>query len=52
MSVVKLRIEIERAVLDYALTNGFRHTRPIGIGGMLQDLPGRAGTDQVTLSPA
>ena len=40
MSVVKLRIEIERAVLDYALTNGFRHTRPIGIGGMLQDLPG------------
>lgn len=41
MSVVKLRIEIERALRDYAAANGFTPTRPTGIGPMLQDLQGR-----------
>jgi predicted nuclease of restriction endonuclease-like (RecB) superfamily len=41
MSVVKLRIEIERALRDYAAANGFAPTRPTGIGPMLQDLQRR-----------
>lgn len=41
MSVVKLRIEIERALRDYAAANGFEHTRPTGIGNMLRDLQKR-----------
>ena len=41
MSVVKLRIEIERALRDYAAANGFAPTRPTGIGPMLQDLERR-----------
>lgn len=41
MSVVKLRIEIERALRDYAAARGFGPTRAIGIGPMLQDLQRR-----------
>ncbi|TAM10844.1 MAG: DUF1016 domain-containing protein [Nevskiaceae bacterium] len=41
MSVVKLRIEIERALRDYAAARGFAPTRPTGIGPMLQDLERR-----------
>ncbi len=41
MSVVKLRIEIERALRDYAAANGFEQTRPTGIGNMLRDLQKR-----------
>lgn len=41
MSVVKLRIEIERALRDYAAANGAAPTRPAGIGPMLQDLERR-----------
>ncbi len=41
MSVVKLRIEIERALRDYAAANGFAPTGPAGIGPMLQDLERR-----------
>ena len=41
MSVVKLRIEIERALHDYAAANCFAATRPAGIGAMLQDLQRR-----------
>ena len=41
MSVVKLRIEIERALRDHAAANGFAPTRPAGIGHMLQDLERR-----------
>jgi predicted nuclease of restriction endonuclease-like (RecB) superfamily len=41
MSVIKLRIEIERALRDYAGANGFAPTRPTGIGPMLQDLERR-----------
>ena len=41
MSVVKLRIEIERALRDYAAANGFEPTRPTGIGNMLRDLQKR-----------
>jgi hypothetical protein len=40
MSVVKLRIEIERA-LHYAAAQGFVLARPMGIGGMIQDLQRR-----------
>jgi hypothetical protein len=40
MSVVKLRIEIER-VHDYAAANCFAATRPAGIGAMLRDLQRR-----------
>ena len=38
MSVVKLRIEIERALRDYAATQGFAPARPTSIGIMIQDL--------------
>jgi YhcG PDDEXK nuclease domain len=38
MSVVKLRIEIERALRDYAAAQGFAPARPTGIGSMIQDL--------------
>lgn len=41
MSVVRLRIEIERALRDYAVANGFAPTHPTGIGLMLQDLQRR-----------
>lgn len=41
MSVVKLRIEIERALRDYAAAAGFAPPRPTGIGPMLQDLQRR-----------
>jgi hypothetical protein len=38
MSVVKLRIEIERTLRDYASAQGIVDTRPTGIGNMLRDL--------------
>jgi hypothetical protein len=38
MSVVKLRIEIERALRDYAAAQGLALARPTGIGIMIQDL--------------
>jgi predicted nuclease of restriction endonuclease-like (RecB) superfamily len=38
MSVVKLRIEIERALRDYAAAQGFAPARPTSIGIMIQDL--------------
>jgi predicted nuclease of restriction endonuclease-like (RecB) superfamily len=38
MSVVKLRIEIERALRDFMADNGFAPDRPISIGNMLRDL--------------
>lgn len=38
MSVVKLRIEIERALRDFANVNGFVAARPPGLGNMLHDL--------------
>lgn len=38
MSVVKLRIEIERALRDFATANGFAAARPSGLGNMLRDL--------------
>lgn len=38
MSVVKLRIEIERELRDYAAAQGFAPARPTGIGSMIQDL--------------
>ena len=41
MSVVKLRIEIERALRDYAAANGFAPVRPTGIGPMLENLEQR-----------
>lgn len=41
MSVVQLRIEIERALRDYAAAYGFAPTRPTGIGPMLEDLQRR-----------
>ncbi|WP_234891129.1 PDDEXK nuclease domain-containing protein [Agrobacterium vitis] len=41
MSVVKLRIEIERAVRDLATANGLSPTRPTGIGNMLRELDRR-----------
>jgi predicted nuclease of restriction endonuclease-like (RecB) superfamily len=41
MSVVKLRIEIERALRDYAAAKGFAPTRPAAVGHMLQDLERR-----------
>lgn len=47
MSVVKLRIEIERAVRDFATANGVGPTLATGIGNMLRDLDRRgapAGT--------
>lgn len=51
MSVVKLRIEIERAVRDLASVRGVVFNRPTGIGNMLRDLkqhgPMPASTDQM-----
>ena len=41
MSVVKLRIEIEHALRDYAATQGFAPARPTSIGIMIQDLQRR-----------
>ncbi len=41
MSVVKLRIEIERALREYASAGGFLPARPIGIGAMLQEFQRR-----------
>lgn len=42
MSVVKLRIEIERALREFAAANGFAATHhPIGLGDMLRDLDRR-----------
>jgi predicted nuclease of restriction endonuclease-like (RecB) superfamily len=38
MSVVKLRIEIERTLRDYASAQGIVATRPTGIGDILRDL--------------
>lgn len=50
MSVVKLRIEIERAVRDLMAANDFAPVRPTGLGNMLHDLQRRglapAGTDR------
>ena len=50
MSVVTLRIEIERALRDYASAQGIIDTRPTGIGNMLRDLQQRglapASTEQ------
>ncbi|MGJ4859547.1 YhcG family protein [Labrys sp. La1] len=51
MSVVKLRIEIERALRDLVASRGIAVSQPVGIMTMLQDLQrhGRtpAGTDQM-----
>lgn len=51
MSMVKLRIEIERAVRDLASERGLSFDRPVGIGNMLRDLrrqgPVPASTDQL-----
>lgn len=51
MSVVKLRIEIERAVRDLASARGVVFDRPTGIGNMLRDLkqhgPMPASADQM-----
>lgn len=41
MSVVKLRIEIERAVRDLMAANGVTPVRPTGLGNMLRDLQRR-----------
>lgn len=41
MLVVKLRIEIERALRDHASAGGFLPARPTGVGVMLQDLQSR-----------
>jgi hypothetical protein len=38
MSVVKLRIEIERALHDLAVAKGVAANRPVGIRNMLRDL--------------
>jgi predicted nuclease of restriction endonuclease-like (RecB) superfamily len=38
MAVVKLLIEIERALRDYATAQGFVGSRPTGIGNMLREL--------------
>ena len=51
MSVVKLRIEIERALRDYAAAQGLALARPTGIGIMIQDLQ-RHGLAQVAPAPA
>lgn len=51
MSVVKLRIEIERAVRDLASERGLVFDRPVGIINMLRDLrrqgPVPASTEQM-----
>lgn len=51
MSVVKLRIEIERALRDLAAERGVAFGRPVGITNMLQDLrrqgPVPASTEQM-----
>ncbi|HXP97997.1 MAG TPA: PDDEXK nuclease domain-containing protein [Telmatospirillum sp.] len=41
LSVVKLRIEIERALRDFAANRGFPSDRSIGIGAALRDLKQR-----------
>ncbi|WP_246510576.1 DUF1016 domain-containing protein [Bradyrhizobium glycinis] len=41
MSIVKLRIEIERALRDFATANGFPPSRPTGLGIMLRELQRR-----------
>jgi hypothetical protein len=41
LSVVKLRIEIERALREYASAGGFLPARPIGIGAMLEEFQRR-----------
>ncbi|VTZ21102.1 conserved hypothetical protein [Methylocella tundrae] len=41
MSVVKPRIEIERALRDFAAAQGFAPALPVGIGAMIQDLQRR-----------
>ncbi len=41
MSLVKLRIEIERAVRNFATAKGVEPSRPTGIGNMLHDLDRR-----------
>jgi hypothetical protein len=38
MSVVKMRIEIERALRDFMGGNGAVPTRPTGLGNMLREL--------------
>lgn len=50
MSVVELRIEIERELRDFMAANGLALTRPTGLGSMLRDLRRRglapASTEQ------
>lgn len=41
MSVVRLRIEIERAIRDFVTVQGFTSKRPMGIGLVLRDLKQR-----------
>ncbi|WP_187436051.1 PDDEXK nuclease domain-containing protein [Bradyrhizobium hipponense] len=41
MSVIKLRIEIERALRDFMADNGFAPTRPIALAAMLRELQRR-----------
>lgn len=51
MSVVKMRMEIERALRDFMAEHGFAPTQPTGLGNMLRELHRRslapAGTAQL-----
>ncbi|WP_235940080.1 PDDEXK nuclease domain-containing protein [Bradyrhizobium hipponense] len=42
MSVVKMRVEIERALRDFMGDHGFAPTRPTGLGSMLRELHRRS----------
>ena len=48
MSVVKLRIEIERALRDFAVERGFPSGRPMGIVMMLRELKQRGAAPAAT----
>jgi hypothetical protein len=48
MSVVKLRIEIERTLRDFSAARGFPSNRPMGIGMVLRDLKQRGAAPPST----
>jgi len=48
LSVVKLRIEIERALIGFAANHGFSSDRPLGIGEVLRDLKRRGAAPPST----
>jgi predicted nuclease of restriction endonuclease-like (RecB) superfamily len=48
LSVVKLRIEIERALRGFAANHGFSSDRPLGIGEVLRDLKRRGAAPPST----